>query len=68
MDMATVKERIKELLDQLPESEAAELERLLLLLKARPDEASWPELASGAFASWFSDDEYEYPDDAGSPS
>ena len=66
--MATVKERIKELLDELPESEAAEVERLLLSLKDKPEQSRWRELASGTFASWFTPDEYEYPDDAGSPS
>ena len=66
--MATVKERIKELLDELPEDEAAEVERMLLSLKAGSDEARWRELATSAFANWFSGEEYEYPDDAGSPS
>jgi hypothetical protein len=66
--MATVKERIKELLDQLPESEVAEVERLLLTLTNKTNEARWQELASAAFAARFSAEEYEYPDDAGSPS
>ncbi len=66
--MATAKQRIKELLDELPESEAAEVERLLLTLTNKTHEARWQELASAAFAMQFSDQEYEYPDDAGSPS
>lgn len=66
--MATAKERIKELLDELPERDAMEVERLLLSLRKRPDEAGWRDLSDGAFASWFSDDEYEYPDDAGTAS
>ena len=66
--MASVKERIKELLDELPESEAAEVERLLLTLTGKPHEARWQELASAAFAARFSEDEYQYPDDAGSAS
>jgi len=66
--MATLKERIKELLDELPESEAAQVEQLLLTLVSKPSEARWQELASAAFAAQFSEDEYEYPDDAGAPS
>lgn len=66
--MATAKERIKELLAELPESEAAEVERLLLTLTSRPHEARWQELASAAFAAHFTEEEYQYPDDAGSPS
>ena len=68
VDVATVKGRIRELLDELPENQAAEVERLLLSLKGRPYEAPWSSTASATFASWFSDAEYQYPDGAGIPS
>ncbi|MBI5949981.1 MAG: hypothetical protein HY875_17735 [Chloroflexi bacterium] len=61
--MASVKERIKELVDELPEPAAVEVERLLLSLTGREDEAEWNRLAAARFAAWFSADEYEYPDD-----
>ena len=58
--MASVKERIKELVDELPDPAAAEVEQLLLSLTGKRDEAEWKRLASAAFASWFSEGEYEY--------
>ncbi len=60
--MASVKERIKDLVDELPEPTAVEIERLLLSLTGKRDEAEWKSLASATFASWFSEEEYEYPD------
>lgn len=66
--MATAKERIQQLLDELPDSEAEEIERLLLAVKASSDEARWRELAATAFGSWFTAAEYDYPDEPGAPS
>jgi hypothetical protein len=60
--VASVKERIKELVDELPDPTAMEVEQLLLSLTGKRDEAGWKRLASAAFASWFSKEEYEYPD------
>jgi len=61
--VASVKERIKELVDELPDPAAVEVEQLLLSLTGKRDEADWKRLASAAFASWFSEEEYEYPDE-----
>jgi hypothetical protein len=60
--VASVKERIKELVDELPDPIAVAVEQLLLSLAGKRDEAGWKRLASAAFADWFSEEEYEYPE------
>ena len=60
--MPSAKEHIKALVDELPEPAALEIERVLISLAAKHDEGGWPKVVSAAFASWFSDDEYEYPE------
>lgn len=59
------REHLKELIDELPDAAAAEIERLLVLMTSANDEYEWHKLASATFNSWFTDEEYEYPDDAG---
>lgn len=65
--MATVKERVKSLIDELPEGAAAEVERMLLFRPAETEENAWAEFSTAKFANWFTEDEYVYPEDAGSP-
>jgi hypothetical protein len=61
--MSTVKERIKDMVERLPEERARDLERLLVELGADVDAAGWNALATTAFASWFHEDEVEYTED-----
>ncbi len=60
--MATAtKEHLKQLIDELPEESAAELERLLVSLVSARESRDWGKLAAAAFESWFEDGEYVYP-------
>jgi hypothetical protein len=61
-EMATAtKKHLKQLIDELPEETAAELERLLVSLVSAPESGDWGKLAAAAFDSWFEDGEYVYP-------
>lgn len=53
----TIKERLTELIELLPEDEARELEEFLL---ARRDQREWHLGALASFAAHFDDNEVEY--------
>jgi len=55
------KEHLKQMIDDLPEETAVELERLLAGLLEGPDWQDWLKASAIQFGSWFSEDEYEYP-------
>ena len=61
--MPTAKERIKQMVDELPEPAALEVERMLRSLAATNNADAWQTFASAAFASWFEEAEYQYPDE-----
>ena len=58
--MKTVKDRLKEWIEQLPDDAALELERSLAAAADRADEEEWRELALGVFEAWFDEGEVEY--------
>lgn len=59
--MATAtREHLKQLIDELPEEAAADLERVLVSLVGRRAATDWYKLSASAFANWFEEGEYVY--------
>ena len=58
--MSAVKERIKELVDRLPDDVAADVERMLTEVAEGAELRDWRLLAATAMEQWFDDDEVEY--------
>lgn len=58
--MNPTKEHVKQLVDALPDAAAAQLEVLLVRLLTQGESDRWDAIASAAFGSWFSDEEYDY--------
>jgi hypothetical protein len=61
--VAEVKDRIRELVDQLSPEVAVEVERLLSRLAGNDEEDGWGEVSLVAFAALFDDTEVVYTED-----
>lgn len=61
--MAEVKDRIKQLVDQLTPEGAVEVEQLLNRLAQADEGADWQEVTVAAFSGFFDDTEVEYTED-----
>ncbi len=58
--MSAVKERIKQIIDRLPDEVAVDVERMLTEVAEGADLRDWHALATTAMGQWFDDDEVEY--------
>lgn len=57
---SSVKERLKALIDELPEKQAERLERAIEGIVAHAEETDWQERALRLFDEWYEGDEVEY--------